>query len=176
VTPYSDFVTLPNRRRIRIRYLRRREERPIRELDAGLSRQTRYLRFFSAMSELPDSLVSRLAAVDCRRHVALVAESASADTRTIALGSFGAIDDESAEVALVVCDDWQGQRLGTELARRVLDAAEARGFHRFVANVLSDNIPIRRIVENLGEIVAAKWSGNSYELAFVRRGAGDARL
>ena len=51
------------------------------------------------------------------------------------LASFGAIDDGNVEVALVIRDDWQRQRLGTELAGRLLQAAEARGFHRFITNV-----------------------------------------
>jgi RimJ/RimL family protein N-acetyltransferase len=164
-----DYVTLPNQRRLRIRALRPCEERPIRELDARLSRETRYRRFFSAMSTLPDSLIQILARVD-HDHVALVAEHDGADgRRTIALGSFGAVDDVSAEVALVVCDQWQGQRVGTELAQRVLAAAERRGFHRFIAHMLSDNVAIRRLLRHFGELVWTKTSGSVQELAFVRR-------
>jgi RimJ/RimL family protein N-acetyltransferase len=73
------------------------------------------------------------------------------------------------EVGLVVRDDWQRQRLGTELAGRLLQAAEARGFHRFIANVHSDNAAIRRLLRNLGDVVSTKMSGGISEFAFVRR-------
>jgi RimJ/RimL family protein N-acetyltransferase len=164
-----EYVTLPNQKRLRIRALRPSEEGPIRDLDTRLSRQTRYRRFFSAMSVLPDSLVQTLARVD-HSHVSLVAEYDAADGRRIvALGSFGAVDEVCVEVALVVCDEWQGQRVGTELARRILAAAERRGFHRFIAHMLSDNVAIRRLLRQLGELVWAKTTGSVQELVFVRR-------
>jgi L-amino acid N-acyltransferase YncA len=60
------------------------------------------------------------------------------------------------------------QRLGTELADRLLQAAEARGFHQFVANVSWDNVAIRDLLRGLGEIVSRKMSGGTSEFAFVR--------
>ena len=87
------------------------------------------------------------------------------------LASFAAIDDGNVEVALVIRDDWQRQRLGAALADTLLQAAEARGFHRFIATVRSDNVAIRRLVKNLGDVVPAKMSGGISELAFVRRRA-----
>ena len=67
-------VTLTDQRRIRIRVLHSREERPIRELHARLSPRTRYWRFLSPIPTLPDALVRRLACVDYRRRLAVVAE------------------------------------------------------------------------------------------------------
>lgn len=68
----------------------------------------------------------------------------------------------------VVRDDWQRQGLGAELAGRLLGAAEARGFHRFIANVSWDNVAIRKLLRGLGEIVSTKMSGGTSEFAFVR--------
>jgi RimJ/RimL family protein N-acetyltransferase len=166
----DDFVTLPNRKRLRIRALRRGEEGAIRELDAHLSPRTRYLGFLSPLPALPDSVIRLLACVDYRRRLALLAEHDSGHGgEIVGLGSFGAIDDGSAEVALVVRDEWQQQRVGTELARRVLQAAEDRGFHRFIGYVLSENVAIRRLLKHVGDIVSAKVSRGISELAFVRR-------
>jgi RimJ/RimL family protein N-acetyltransferase len=166
----DDSVTLPNRKRLRIRALRRGEEGVIRELDAHLSPRTRYLRFLSPLPALPDSVIRLLACVDYRRRLALVAEHDNGHGgEIVGLGSFGAIDDGSAEVALVVRDEWQQQRVGTELARRVLQAAEDRGFHRFIGDVLSENVAIRRLLKHVGDIVSAKVSRGISELTFVRR-------
>jgi len=165
-----EYITLPNRRRLRIRPLRHCEEQPIRELYAHLSPRTRYLRFFSPMPSLPDALVRQLACVDGRRHVALVAEDDSGGRpEPVALASFGAIDDTSVELALVVRDEWQNQRVGSELAARVLDAAEACGFHRFVASIHTHNLAIRRLLQNVGTVVSSTFDAGIAELAFVRR-------
>ena len=162
-------IVLANRR-VRIRPLRRDEEEPLRELVDGLSPRTRYLRFLSPMPTLPDSVARTLARVDYWRQLALVAEYDNPiATEILGLASFGALDDSRVEVGLVIRDDWQRQRLGTELVDRLLSAAEARGFRQFVANSSSDNVAIRKLVRGLGEIVSTKISGGMSEFTFVRR-------
>jgi RimJ/RimL family protein N-acetyltransferase len=162
-------ILLPDGSAIRVRGLRPLEELPVRELFDHLSLHTRRLRFLSPLRVLPESLLRRLVSVDGRRHVAFVAEyDGPAGVETIGLGSFAAADDERAEVGLVVRDDWQGRRLGSELAVRMLDAAEARGFHQFIAHVASGNAAIRRIITRLGLIVTAKTSFGVSEVVFVR--------
>jgi len=166
----DECVTIANDKRVRIRALRPSENDPIREFYARLSVRTRYLRFFSPMPTLPDSVLQLLTAVDYCRRLALVAEDATSSGREIiGLGSFNAIDDHNAEVALVVRDDWQRQRVGTALADCVLRAAERRGFDRFIALVHADNRAIRRLVRNLGDVVSATMDGALSELVFVRR-------
>lgn len=163
-------VDLPNGKQLRIRALRRGEEGPIRELDAHLSPRTRYLRFFTPMPALPDSVVQALVRVDYRRQLALIAEhDDGAGGEIVGLGSFAANDDRSVEVALVIRDEWQHQSVGTELARRLLHAAEARGFHRFTGWVLSENVAIRRLLRQMGDVVSANVSGGASEVTFVRR-------
>jgi RimJ/RimL family protein N-acetyltransferase len=166
-------VTLPNERRLHIRALHRGEDGPIRALYAHLSPQSRYMRFFSPMPTLPDSVVRLLVRVDYQRSLSLVAESRDEDgPGVVGLGSFGATDDRNVEIALVVRDDWQQQRVGTELARRVIEAAEARGFHRFTATFRSENVAIRRLLAGVGDIVCARTSGGISELVFVSRQGG----
>jgi acetyltransferase len=161
-------IVLANRR-IRIRALRQFEEESFHDLFNHLSSRTRYLRFLSRMPTLPDSLARTLARVDYRRQLALVAEHDNPiGTEILGLASFGALDDSRVEVGLVIRDDWQRQRLGTELADRILGAAEARGFHQFVANSSSDNIAIQKLLRRLGRIVSTKMSGGMSELTFVR--------
>jgi GNAT superfamily N-acetyltransferase len=164
----DDVVTLPNHRRVHIRALRRDEDGPIRELYARLSPRTRYLRFFS--STVPDSVIRQLARVDYRQQLALVAEHEIRNVREIVgLGSFGAVDATSVEVALVVRDDWQRQRVGTALANRMLQAAEQRGYRRFIAHLLPDNVAIRKLLRSVGEVVSSNRAGGVSEVAFVRR-------
>lgn len=166
------YVTLPNAQRVHIRALRRGEMSVIHDLYAHLSPRTRYLRFFSIVPSLPDAVVRLLACVDYRRRLGIVAEHESVDGAVIVgLGSFAAVDDGNVELGLVVRDDWQRQGVGTELAIRVLDAAEARGFHRFTANVVPGNAGIRSILRKVGDVVSTSVSGGVSEVSFVRRRA-----
>ena len=162
-------LTLSNDRHVHIRPLRHCENDAIRAFYARLSPRTRYLRFFSPMPTLPDSVLRLLTCVDHRRSLALVAEDDAGDGGVVALASFGAVENDLVEVALVVRDDWQRQGVGVELASRVLDAAEVRGYHRFLVNVTSDNLAIRRLLKHVGDVVSAHSSGGVSEIEFVRR-------
>src|ERR1700704_2165386 len=109
-TELDAHLTLTDQRRVWIRALHRREERPIRALHARLSPCTRYLRFLSPIPTLPDALVRRLACVDYRRRLAVVAGDEGAGwAGGGALGGFRGVDETTAEVAVVVQDDWQRQ-------------------------------------------------------------------
>jgi RimJ/RimL family protein N-acetyltransferase len=166
----DDSVTLSNGRRVRIRILQEGEDAPIRELWPYLSPRTRYLRFLSIMSTLPDPLVRRLVSGDDCRKLAFVAEhDADGGAMVIGLANLGAVDDVSVEIGLVVRDDWQRQHVGTELALTMMEAAERLGFRRFIGHVLDENVAMRRLLKNIGVIVSAKIDGNVHELAFVRR-------
>lgn len=167
----EDQLTLPNRSRLRTRPLRRSEAPAIHELYRHLSSRTRYLRFSSVMPELPDSLLRLITCVDYHRRLALLAESdLGQGAEVVALSEFVAIDDHTAEVGLVVRDDWQRQGLGTALATRTLLAAEVRGFDQFVAQVLYENVGVMRLIDHVGVVVSAKSRRGVSEVTFVRRG------
>src|SRR5882672_10793151 len=144
-------ATLSDGKRVRIRALRQDEDGPIRELWPHLSPRTRYLRFLSIMSTLPDSLVGRLVSADDCRTMAFVAEYETDDNARVVVGlaNLGAVDDISVELGLVVRDDWQRQYVGTELAAQMMLAAERRGFHRFVGHVLDENVGMRKLLKNI---------------------------
>ena len=165
----TDIITLPDGRPIRVRALKRCEDRPVRDLLTHLSARSRYQRFLSPLPSVPDSMIHLLSCGDSRRQLTLVAEYKfdTPEEETIGLGSFGALDETTAEVALVVRDDWQRRHVGVELASRILQAAETRGFHRFVATVLQDNAAIRRLLGHVGQVISGKFSGGVVELAFV---------
>jgi RimJ/RimL family protein N-acetyltransferase len=165
-----DEVTLPGDRVLRVRPLRRCEDGPVRELYSRLSPATRYLRFFSPMPVLPDSVLHLLTGVDYCRRLTLLAEFPMREgANVVALGNFGVMDDGRAEIGLVVRDEWQRQGIGTIVAARLLRAAEARGFHRFVAHALSHNRPIRSLLRRVGDIVATRTRHGVTEISFVAR-------
>ena len=60
---------------------------------------------------------------------------------------------EEAEIAFIVADDYQGRGIGTFLMGAISVAAAADGVQRFTARVLSDNLPMRAILDHFG----AQW-------------------
>ena len=159
-------LTLAGGRRVRIRALHTCEAEPIRALYRRLSDTSRYLRFLSPMPALPDAVVRALACVDHRRSVALVAEDARADAegRVIGLAGFTAVGAGDAEVA--VQDAWQGRGVGDALVATLLAAAEARGFHRFLASIAADNGPMRRLLARYGRVLTSEMRSGVSEIAF----------
>jgi GNAT superfamily N-acetyltransferase len=170
----DDRVALANGCLVRIRPLQRGEDGVVRELFARLSLRTRYLRFFSPLPVLPDSLLRLLADVNDPRRLALVAHLDSADGGdVVALGNASAGDDGCAEVGLVVADAWQRRGIGTALATRLLMAAEHRGYRRFLVHGLLSNPALRPLMTRIAEVVSTSTRFGVSEIAFVRRRPGE---
>ena len=167
----EEHVELPNHRLLRIRPFRCWESDTVRELYSHLSPRSRYLRFLCSMPVLPEPVLKALTCMDDRRCLALLAElehPAGADV--VALGNLGAIDDGTAELAVVVRDDYQRQGIGTALASKLLQAGEARGFKRFAAHVLWENsFVVRRLLNRADAVVCSTTSYGVSDLSFVRR-------
>jgi protein lysine acetyltransferase len=59
-------------------------------------------------------------------------------------------DPAVAEVAFIVGDDYQGRGIGTFLMGALAIAADYHGIQRFTARVLSENYPMRAILDHFG--------------------------
>jgi acetyltransferase len=165
----EDRLLLPNRNAVRIRPLQRSDEGLIGRFYRRLSPRTRYLRFWSSMPDPPESLLRLITSVDGCRRLALIAASDVDGTDIVALSEFAALDDRTAEIGLVVCDEWQRRGLGSALVMRTLCAAEARGFDRFVAEVLVYNAGMRRLLDRVGVVVSRRTTCSASTVTFVRR-------
>lgn len=134
-------VTCRDGVRVRLRPIRPDDAPRLQALHARLSRETIYQRFFGATPRLPTPWSHFLAEVDYRRRLALVLERGPAeDPELIGVGRYEpTAEPDTAEVAFVVEDRWQGKGLGTVLFTTLLAAARARGIRRFRADVLADN-------------------------------------
>ncbi len=110
----------------------------ITDMHHRCSERTRYLRYVS-LRDWRDIQLRRLAGG--HRGATLVAMSEPG--RVVALGNVFPEENESrassAEVAIIVEDDYQGRGLGTALLRRQLQLARRLGFTEVTAEVLADN-------------------------------------
>ena len=105
-------------------------------------------RFLAAKPSFSRSELRYLTEVDGVNHIALVAVLEDDPEQLVAVARCVRLPDrpDTAEMAIVVGDPWQGQGLGRELARRLADAALAVGIRRFAATMLGDNEAARRLM------------------------------
>lgn len=166
-------ITLKDGFSARLRPIRPDDEPRLVDLYERLSRHTAYQRFFTVLRRLPPDWYHFFANVDYVRRLALVAERETvAGVQLIGVGRYEpAEEQDTAEVAFVVEDGWQGRGLGRILLDAVLGAAEARGIHRFSAYVQADNHRMLRLLATRTEVDERKTEEAVTGLRFRRRAA-----
>ena len=141
-------ITLKDGFSARLRPIRPDDEPRLVDLYERLSRRTAYQRFFTVLRRLPSDWYHFFANVDYVRRLALVVERETvAGVQLIGVGRYEPAEEpDTAEVAFVVEDGWQGRGLGGILLEAVLGAADARGIRRFRAYVQADNHRMLRLL------------------------------
>lgn len=130
---------------IAIRALRRDEGTVLDDLVAGLSPQSRYLRFHSPVPALSVGMRRALLDVDGRDHIALVAEADDGKISGVprAVGIVRLIRDvrvpDEAEIAITVVDAWHRRGVGRRLLGALAEQAGTVGVTRLRAQVLAGN-------------------------------------
>jgi RimJ/RimL family protein N-acetyltransferase len=114
-----------------------------------LSPETAYRRFLSPKVRFSDAELAYLTELDGHDHIAYVAVDARRTDRLIAVARAVRVAPETADLAIVVGDDWQGVGLGRRLARLVTEKAAAEGITRIAGTMLADNRPALRILKGV---------------------------
>jgi GNAT superfamily N-acetyltransferase len=135
-------------RPVRIRELRTGEHHPVDAVFAGLSPESRYLRFHAGLPRLPDTLREALVAVDGCRHVALVAE-AQPGADPVGIARFVATAPDRAELAIAVIDAWHRCGVGRRLLEELRGRAERSGYRELTALVLPHNRAVLRLLHQV---------------------------
>lgn len=142
---------------VEIRPIKPEDEPLMIEFTMGLSPDNLYLRYFhavSAASLIAHEQLARLCFVDYNREMSLVAVLAdpkSGRPKIIAHGQLTKLHGSNdAEFAIQVHDEYQGTGLGTEVLNRLLTIARDEGIERVVAEIMPENVGMRRICTKLG--------------------------
>jgi RimJ/RimL family protein N-acetyltransferase len=124
---------------------------------AEASPETRYRRFLTPLSRLTDTQLEYLTHVDFVDHVAWGVETAE-DQHGIGIGRWVRTHDDpdAAEAAVAVLDAYQGRGVGRGLLRLLTEQAILHGIRRFKAEVLAENEPMLRLLEDLGAEVRSR--------------------
>ena len=127
-----------------------------------LSRESRYLRFFTAMPRLPDSMLHRLLSTDGTDHVALAAWCNGNADMIVGVARFVRLrkGGDTAEAAVAVVDHMQRRGIAWLLLSHLAEAARERGILRFRAEVLSANHAVRALLRDLVKATPVAVDGN----------------
>ncbi|MCK4414575.1 MAG: GNAT family N-acetyltransferase [Candidatus Eisenbacteria sp.] len=149
------------------------DEPMLKEFFYSLSDQSIYRRFISQRKDMPHERLQEFAVIDYTREIVILVliEHLEKPDELIAVGQYG-IDENthSAEVALVVRDDHQGQGVGWELLSYLTQLARAEGLLGFTAEVLIENTPMLRLFEKMGFDIERRTAEGVCELRMRFRG------
>jgi RimJ/RimL family protein N-acetyltransferase len=139
----------------------------------ALSEETVYHRFFHHVPAMPHARLQEFMRTDYERRMALVATPGHAEDQPILAVARYDLDrpTNTAEVAFVVRDEWQGKGLGTQLLGAITAAAREQGIAGFTASVLADNVGMLRVFHRSGHPIESRLVDGTYELTIRFEGA-----
>lgn len=151
-------TSLADGRAVCLRTIRPSDEALIRDGIAEMSDRSRYLRFFSAFREPPDSVVKRLSAVDGHDHLgwgAILLDGK--EYPPIAAAHAIRLDQAStiAELSIAVLDEYQGQGLARKLMAALLDDCRDEGIDCLEIQIMGENAAAAGLARSLGAKRAA---------------------
>ncbi len=153
---YVSQWTLRDGTDVTIRPIRPEDEPLMREFHANISEQSVYFRYLHLMAlseRVAHERLTRACFIDYTREMALVAERRDQSGRAslLAVGRLIKIHGtDDGEFALVVVDARQGQGLGTELLRRLVQVGRDEGLSRIIATIAVDNQEMQRVSRKVG--------------------------
>ncbi|MFC1857485.1 GNAT family N-acetyltransferase [Thermodesulfobacteriota bacterium] len=138
---YKSTLTLNNGKTITFRPLLASDEFAFRNFFYSLQAHTIYYRFFSKRRSFSREFVQKQwANVDYRKNMSIIGLAGKGGHKEImAIASYAESDDNRAEVAFVVREDFQNMGISSYLLERLEEIAKENGYHGFTASVLSDN-------------------------------------
>jgi RimJ/RimL family protein N-acetyltransferase len=148
---YSAIEVLRNGRPIKIRALTSDDRAGLLDAVERTSAQSMYRRFFGAKHEFSQKEIEFFLNIDFVSHVGLAA-TAEEDNQAVIVGGgrYIIVRPGAAEVAFAVVDEYQGQGIGGALMRHLIAIARDAGLEELVAEVLPDNLPMRKVFEKSG--------------------------
>jgi acetyltransferase len=137
---------------VRIRPIRPDDRQREAEFVRRLSPASRYFRFHSALRELTPQMLERFTQVDYPDNMALVAlvDGPEGEEQVGVARYVRNPGTATAEIAIVVADDWQGRGIATRLLTDLRDVARQAGITHLVASVLRENGRMLELVRRLG--------------------------
>ena len=138
---------------------------------AGLSTQTRYLRFFAPVTP-GQALIRRMSGGDGHADAVIAVRGDVIIGHAMAVDQAGPCGALTADVGMVVTDAWQGLGVGSALMRALTDSATARGVTSLTMDVLPGNHRMLALIARHWPAARSEYSGGfaTFHVRLPRRG------
>lgn len=161
---YREDLTLPSGLRVRLALIKPQHKRLLQEGLAHMSKESRYLRFFTDKPKLTKAELAYLTELDHDSHFAIGAVELDAqgnEGEGLGVARFIRFpeDPRIAEPAIAVIDRVQGQGLGGLLMSRLSDAARERDVQAFRSEFLARNGGARELFRSMSDVVSFSADG-----------------
>jgi acetyltransferase len=180
-TEYIGRWTMKNGEEVTIRPIRAEDELLIARFHETLSERTVYFRYLSTLklsTRIAHERLVRICYLDYARQMALVVERSnpeSEETEILAVGRLVkdmqafARGSRQAEFALVVSDKLQGQGIGKELLRRLLNVAKREGVEEVFGEISSENMTMQNICRSMGFLIKRDYEDTTVTARYIVR-------
>jgi RimJ/RimL family protein N-acetyltransferase len=144
---YKNTLKLENGKIIEFRPLLPSDEFAYRNFFYSLQEKTIYMRFFYKMRTFSHEVVQKQwSSVDYRKNMSIIGRVQKGGHKEImAIGSYAADNDNRAEVAFVVREDFQGMGIASYLIKILEKIAKENNYNSFSASVLRENAAMIRV-------------------------------
>ena len=166
---YESRLTLKDGREVFLRPILPSDEHLLVDLFNRMSPLSRYLRFLSHLQALPEELLYHLTHIDYDNEFALVSVvEEDGNDAIIAVSRYALDKDENiADLALAVRDDWQHLGLGKSLLSRIITIGKEHGISRFGSMMDFQNNIVKKMLLELDYEVKYYFRGGVYQVEIV---------
>ncbi len=178
IRPYPVQYVMPwrlkNKTPVVIRPIKPEDEPLMVKFHETLSEESVYHRYFSALKlsqRVAHERLTRICFNDYDREIALVSELKVAkgeERKILGVGRLSKLRGvNEAEFAVLISDDWQGQGLGSELLKQLVQIGRDEKLDRLSGQILLDNHAMQHICRNIGFKVELDSAGGGYLAQFT---------
>lgn len=152
--------------KILLRPVKMTDEPLLKDFFYSLSDESIFRRFISVRRDMPHERLQELTAIDYSKEMVILAVIETGQKEEIAgVGQYGINEsNHTAEVAVVVRDNFQNKGIGTELLSLLTNTAKKYGLLGFTAEVLAENKSMLHLFEKAGFDIQRTSSVREYEL------------
>lgn len=149
-----------------LRPLKPEDEPQMHDFLSKCSEDTIYFRYFRHIRKFTHEMLIRFTQNDYDREIGLVALG-QPPTPEVMLGMGHLFMDsrrETAEFAIMVGDQWQGNGLGSEIVWRLIEIAQEQGVQRLWGEILAQNQPMLEMAKKMGFTVTKDIENQTYRV------------
>jgi acetyltransferase len=141
---------------VTLRPIRAEDEPLVAKLHETLSDESVYSRFFRYMPlsrRVAHERLSRICFVDYDLEIGIVMEYKHPETEEreiLGIGRLIRLDNNEAEFAVLVSDNWQRQGIGSKLLATIVEIGRQEKLSRIIGTILPENYGMQRVSRKVG--------------------------